>query len=87
MVHVPYRGSTTALADLLSGQVQVYFAPMASSLEFARTGKLRAPAVTTLTRAEALPDVPTVDNFLPSYEASAFFGVVRAQEYARRNRQ
>lgn len=76
MVHVPYRASPPALADLLSGQVQIYFGPMAPSLEFARTGKLRALAVTTTTRAEALPDTPTVGSFLPGYEASAFYGVV-----------
>jgi tripartite-type tricarboxylate transporter receptor subunit TctC len=76
MVHVPYRASPPALADLLNGQVQVYFGPISASLEFVRTGKLRALAVTTFTRAEALPDSPTVGNFLPGYEASAFYGVV-----------
>lgn len=76
MVHVPYRASPPALADLLNGQVQVYFAPIAASLEFIRTGKLRALAVTTLTRADALPGTPTVGDFLPGYEASAFYGVV-----------
>jgi tripartite-type tricarboxylate transporter receptor subunit TctC len=75
MVHVPYRGAGPALTDLLGGQVQVMFATMPSSIEYIRTGKLRALAVTTATRSSALPDVPTVGDFLPGYEASASFGV------------
>jgi tripartite-type tricarboxylate transporter receptor subunit TctC len=75
MVHVPYRGGAPALIDLLSGQVQVYFAVTASSIEYIRAGNLRALAVTTSTRSEALPDVPTVGEFLLGYEASAWFGV------------
>ena len=75
MVHVPYRGAAPALTDLLGGQVQVYFGPMPSSIEYIKTGKLRALAVTTATRSEALPDLPTVGDFLPGYEASAWFGV------------
>jgi tripartite-type tricarboxylate transporter receptor subunit TctC len=75
MAHVPYRGGTPALNDLLGGQVQVYFGATASSVEFIRTGKLRALAVTTATRSEALPDVPTVADFVPGYEVSEWFGV------------
>ena len=75
MVHVPYRGIAPALTDLLGGQVQVMFATMPSSIEHIRTGKLRALAVTTATRAEALPDIPTVGDFVPGYEASAWYGV------------
>ncbi len=75
MVHVPYRGAAPALTDLLGGQVQVYFGPMPSSIEYIKTGKLRALAVTTATRSEALPDLPTVGDFLPGYEASTWLGV------------
>ena len=75
MVHVPYRGGGPALTDLVGGQVQVYFASTVGSIEYIRTGRLRALAVTTATRSEALPDVPTVDEFVPGYEASAWFGV------------
>src|SRR5262249_43362740 len=75
MVHVPYRGSTPALTDLLGGQVQVMFDATPSSLPHIRAGKLRPLAVTTATRLDALPDIPTVGEFLPSYEASIWFGV------------
>jgi tripartite-type tricarboxylate transporter receptor subunit TctC len=75
MVHVPYRGGGPALTDLLGGQVQVYFASTASSDEYIRAGKLRALAVTTATRSEALPDVPAMSEFVPGYEASAFYGI------------
>jgi tripartite-type tricarboxylate transporter receptor subunit TctC len=75
MVHVPYRGSGPALIDLLAGQVQVGFDPMPASIEYIRAGKLRALAVTTATRSEALPDIPTMAEFLPEYEASAWFGI------------
>jgi tripartite-type tricarboxylate transporter receptor subunit TctC len=75
MVHVPYRGGAPAIVDLLGGQVQVLFDPISSSIGYIRAGKLRALAVTTATRSEVLPDVPTVAEFLPGYEASAFFGV------------
>ena len=75
MVHVPYRGAAPALTDLIGGQVQVYFGPMPASIEYIRTGKLRALAVTTATRSEALPDIPTVGDFVPGYEASTWFGV------------
>jgi tripartite-type tricarboxylate transporter receptor subunit TctC len=75
LVHVPYRGLSPALTDLLGGQVQMTFASMASSIEHIRAGKLRALAVTTATRSEVLPDVPTVGEFVPGYEASTWSGV------------
>jgi tripartite-type tricarboxylate transporter receptor subunit TctC len=71
----PYRGLAPALSDLLGGQVQVTFASMPSSVGYIRTGKLRALAVTTATRSEALPDIPTVAEFVPGYEASGWYGV------------
>jgi tripartite-type tricarboxylate transporter receptor subunit TctC len=75
MVHVPYRGTGAALTDLLGGQVQVMFGSMVSSIEHVRAGKLRALAVTTAARSQALPDVPTVGDYLPGFEASTWFGV------------
>jgi tripartite-type tricarboxylate transporter receptor subunit TctC len=75
MTHVPYRGSAPALTDLLGGQVQVIFDVPVTLVEHIRTGKLRALAVGTASRAEALPDVPSMGDFLPGYEASAWFGV------------
>jgi len=75
MVHVPYRGAGPALIDLLAGQGQVMFDNLPSSIEHIRAGKLRALAVTTAMRSEALPDVPAVGEFVPGYEASAFFGI------------
>jgi tripartite-type tricarboxylate transporter receptor subunit TctC len=75
IVHVPYRGSGPALIDLLGGQVQVMFDALPPSMVHIRTGKLRALAVTTAARSPALPDVPTVSDFVPGYEASASFGV------------
>jgi tripartite-type tricarboxylate transporter receptor subunit TctC len=75
MVHVPYRSAGLALTDLLAGQVQVGFPSMPSSIEYIRAGKLRALAVATAARSEALPDVPTVGEFVPGYEASGWFGV------------
>jgi tripartite-type tricarboxylate transporter receptor subunit TctC len=75
MVHVPYRGSGPALTDLIGGQVQVMFTTMPSVIEYIRAGTLRALAVTSATRSEALPDVPTVGDFVPGYEASAAYGV------------
>ena len=74
MVHVPYRGGGPALTDLLGGQVQVYFAATASSVAYIRAGKLRALAITTATRSEALPDIPAMADFLPGYDASALYG-------------
>jgi tripartite-type tricarboxylate transporter receptor subunit TctC len=76
MIHVPYRGEGLALPDLISGQVQVFFGAMPASLGYIRAGKLRALAVTTATRQEVLPDVPTVGEFLPGYEARGWYGVV-----------
>ena len=75
MVHVPYRGSAPSLTDLLGGQVQVMFATMPASIEYIRAGKLRALAVTTATRSPALPEVPTVGEFVPGYEVSTWYGV------------
>ena len=75
VVHVPYRGGGPVLTDLLGGQVQLYFGGVASSIEYVRTGRLRALAVTTKTRSAALPDLPTVSEFVPGYEASAFYGL------------
>ena len=75
MVHVPYRGGAPALTDLLGGQVQVAFWARPPAIEYIKSGKLRALAVTTATRWKALPDLPTVGDVLPGYEASAWFGV------------
>src|SRR5215468_5967813 len=75
MQHVPYRGGGPALLDLIAGQVQVYFAGMPEAIEYVRTGKVRALAVGTATRTDALPDVPTVGEFVPGYESSIWFGV------------
>jgi tripartite-type tricarboxylate transporter receptor subunit TctC len=76
MTHVPYRGSAPALTDLVAGQVQVMFDNLPSSIGHIRAGKLRALAVTTAMRSEALPGIPTVGDFVPGYEASAFFGII-----------
>jgi tripartite-type tricarboxylate transporter receptor subunit TctC len=73
LVAVHYRGSF--FPDLLGGQVQISFSPIPSSLDFIRGGKLRALAVTTATRAELLPDIPTIGEFVPGYEATAWFGI------------
>ena len=75
IVHVFYRGAGPTLTDLLAGQVQVSFPTMPASIEYARTGRLRALAVTTATRSDALPDVPTVGEFLPGYEWSNWYGL------------
>jgi tripartite-type tricarboxylate transporter receptor subunit TctC len=75
MAHVPYRGAAPAVTDLLGGQVQVMFASMPSSIEHIRAGKLRALAVTSATRSEALPSIPTVADFVPGYEASSVYGI------------
>jgi tripartite-type tricarboxylate transporter receptor subunit TctC len=75
MVHVPYRGQGPALTDLLGGQVQVMFAITVASIEYIKTGRLRALAVTAATRSDALPDIPTVGEFVLDYEASNWFGV------------
>jgi tripartite-type tricarboxylate transporter receptor subunit TctC len=75
MIHVPYRGVAPALTDLLGGQVQVTFATMPSSIAYIRAGKLRPLAVTTTTRSDELPEVSTVNDFVPGYEASTWYGV------------
>jgi len=75
VVHVPYRGDAPALTDAISGQVQATFSTVAASLEYVRTGKLRALGVTTATRWDALPEVPPIGDFVPGYEASTWSGV------------
>jgi tripartite-type tricarboxylate transporter receptor subunit TctC len=75
MIHVPYRGGAPAVTDLLGGQVQVLFGNMESSIEHIRAGRLRALAVTTSTRSATLPDIPTIAEFVPGYEASGWQGI------------
>ena len=75
MLHVPYRGIAPALTDLLGGQVQVTFTTMASVIEYIRAGRLRALAVTSATRSDALPGIPTMGEFVPGYEASQWYGI------------
>jgi tripartite-type tricarboxylate transporter receptor subunit TctC len=75
MVHVPYRGAAPAVIDLLGGQVQVMIDTTPASMPHIRSGKLRALAVTTATRADVLPDLPTVGDFVPGYEATSWFGI------------
>jgi tripartite-type tricarboxylate transporter receptor subunit TctC len=75
MVHVPYRGGGPAVTDLIAGQVQVMFPTTVASIEYIRAGRLRALAVTAATRSDALPDIPTVGEFVPGYEASTWYGV------------
>ena len=75
LVHVPYRGQGPAMTDLLGGQLQVIFATTPGTTEYVRSGKLHALAVTTAIRAEALPDVPTVADFVPGYESSQWYGI------------
>jgi tripartite-type tricarboxylate transporter receptor subunit TctC len=75
LVHVPYRGAVAAITDMLSGQVQVFFDNLPSSMEYIKAGKLRALAVTTSSRSDALPDLPTVSEYVPGYEASPLWGV------------
>jgi tripartite-type tricarboxylate transporter receptor subunit TctC len=92
MLHVPYRGMAPALTDLLGGQVQVIFASAPSSIGYIGAGKLRALAVTTATRLQALPEIPAVSAFLPGYEASQWYGVAApgntpAEIIARLNRE
>ncbi len=92
MVHVPYRGSTPGLADLIGGRVQVMFDVVGSSIEHVRAGKLRALAVTSMTRLDVLPDIPTVSEFLPGYEAYGWIGLgaprnVSAEIIDRLNRE
>ena len=75
LIHVPYRGGALALTDLIGGQVQVMFDNLPTSAEYVKTGKLRGLAVTSTTRSEVLPDLPTVSEFVPGYEASAWYGI------------
>jgi len=75
MIHVPYRGGAPAMTDLMAGQIQVVFNPVPESMEFIKAGKLRPLAVTSATRSEALPDIPTVGDFVPGFEAIAIQGI------------
>jgi tripartite-type tricarboxylate transporter receptor subunit TctC len=75
MTHVPYRGGAPAIADLLGGQVQIYFGTLPATIEHIRAGKLRALAVTSSTRFDLLPDLPTVADTVPGYEASEWFAI------------
>jgi tripartite-type tricarboxylate transporter receptor subunit TctC len=75
LVHVPYRGGAPATTDLIGGHLQVIFAPLSESIEYIKAGKLRALAVTTTTRLDVLPDIPSVADFVPGYEASGFAGI------------
>jgi tripartite-type tricarboxylate transporter receptor subunit TctC len=75
LVHVPYRGGAPAVNDLVSGHLQVIFAPVSEAIQQVKAGKLRALAVTTATRLDVLPDVPAVGDFVPGYEASGFGGI------------
>jgi tripartite-type tricarboxylate transporter receptor subunit TctC len=76
MVHIPYRGAAPALTALLGNQVQVFFSPLSTAVENVKAGKLRALALTTTARSEALPDVPTMSEFVPGYEAANWYGIV-----------
>jgi tripartite-type tricarboxylate transporter receptor subunit TctC len=75
MVHVPYRGDAPALADLLGGQVQVYFGGLAAAIDQIKAGKIRALAVSTAVRLDVVPDVPAMNEYLPGYEASSWYGM------------
>ena len=75
MTHLPYRGAAPAITDLLGGQVQFFFPGVGNAIEYIRAGKLRALAVSTITRTDVLPDIPPLNEFVPGYEASAWFGV------------
>jgi tripartite-type tricarboxylate transporter receptor subunit TctC len=80
LLHVAYRGEPMALTDLISGQVQVMFGVLPSTLSYIRSGQLRALAVTTTERQEVLPDVPAIDEFLPGYEASGWYGIAAPKD-------
>jgi len=75
MLHVPYRGGAPAMTDLIGGQVQVYFSTISESIEYIRAGSLRALAVATATRSQVLPDIPTLGEFVPGYEAIGWQGI------------
>ena len=75
MVHVPYRGGAPAVTDLIGGQVQVMFSPLPESIESIKAGKVRALAVTTAKRSQALPDVPAIGEFVPGFDASTWQGI------------
>jgi tripartite-type tricarboxylate transporter receptor subunit TctC len=75
LIHVPYRGNAPALTDLIAGQIEVLFPSLGSSIEYVKTGKLHALAVTGATRSDALPDLPTVAETLPGYQAASFYGI------------
>jgi len=85
MLHVPYRGGAPALTDLIGGRVHIMFDAMTSSIEYIKAGKLRALAVTTATRSEALPELPTVSDFVPGYETSNVGGLARQRIHLRRS--
>src|SRR5262252_3003006 len=87
MVHVPYRGGGAAMADLLSGQLQVYIGAITSSLEYVKANRLRALAVSTATRSEALPEVARVSDFVPGFETSDWGGVSAHPQRSRRQAQ
>ena len=74
-IHVPYRGASQAITDLLGGQVQVLFEPLPASIQYIKSGKIRGLAVTTAARSEALPDLPAMGEFVPGYEASGWTGI------------
>lgn len=80
LIHVAYRGDGPAMTDLIGGQVQVGFATMTASIQHIRADRLRALAVTTATRSQALPDIPTVADFIPGYEASSWFGIAAPKD-------
>src|SRR5215472_16249301 len=75
LIHVPYRGNAPALTDLIAGQIEVLFPSLGSSIEYVKTGRLRALAVTDATRSDAVPDLPTVAETLPGYQAASFYGI------------
>jgi tripartite-type tricarboxylate transporter receptor subunit TctC len=80
LIHVPYRGSAPALTDMISGQVQVMFDILTSSIQHIRSGALRALAVTSATRSEVLPDLPSLGELLPGYEATAWYGIAAPKD-------
>ena len=87
LTYVPYRGGAQAMTDLIGGQVQLFFPGLATSMDYIRTGTLRALALSLATRFEALPDLPTIGEFVPGYEFSGWYGFGRAQEHAHGDRQ